>query len=253
MSPAISQLINHLSASGLSSRLFLVYHGNVVQWCYEPERALAFQALEFARTGKVRRIHFMKRGHELLTPNSFKPILLNMPPRIHLDHVKEVSNFALVPGSSDWRKNLHCNVLGAAMTPELDKVIHFARGIELPAPYEAKLEQIPHLDRPSTFLLMSNCRATLNVSLAECHPMVSLESEAVGTPCLRNPLLLDAYEEHPYVRLVEVADPASPVEISKKLSTILAMDRPELAETIADYLKCISATAHDCYGEFLGL
>ena len=253
LSPAMAQLISYFSSVGLSSRLYIVYHGNIVQWCYEPERASVLKALEFARTGAIKRIHFMKRDHEVLAPNTYRPILLNMAPIIPTPRSGTSSPFALVPGSSYWLKNLHCNVLGAALSEQIEKVIHFAHGITLPSPFSSKLEHVKHVDRPSTLRLMSLCGITLNVSLAECHPMVSLESEAVGTPCLRNPLFLDAHEEHPYVRLVEVKDTASPVEISRQASTLLSMRRTEIAELIGDYLYKINTTSELRYREFLEL
>ena len=253
MSDPIAQLIERISSSGLSSRMFLVYHGSAVQWCYEPEQKLAFRALEFARAGSIKRIHFLKAGHESLVANSYKPLLLNMAPKTEVRSARATSRSVLVPGSEGWIKNLHCNALGAAMTAGIDRVLHFSPSILLPASYARKLQHTPHIDRDATIRLMSCCSATLNVSLTECHPMVSLESEAVGTPCLRNPLLLDAHEDHPYVRLVEVSSPANPHEISRVLDRILTVPADETDEMIADYLERVKSTSADRYAEFLEL
>ncbi len=53
------------------------------------------------------------------------------------------------------------------------------------------------VDREGTFPLMAEIMVTLNVSPTETHQTVALESEAVGTPCLRARLFLDALEDHP--------------------------------------------------------
>lgn len=253
MSTAIAKLIHYLSANGLSSQLFIIYHGNVVQWCYGPERELALKAIELAQTGAVSRIHFLKKDHNIFVSKAYTPILLNMSPALPDRAIEVDSKSALVPGTTDWRKNLHCNALGAAITPEIEKVIHYSKSIQLPEPFSTKLQQTEPINRETTLRLMSFCRATLNVSLVECHPMVSLESEAVGTPCLRNKLMLDIHEDHPYVQLVEVNDASSPLEISKKLTRILSMNHRETVELIKDYLTLINRTAQTRYKEFLEL
>jgi hypothetical protein len=254
MSENASALIRRLSGAGLASSLFIVYHGNVVQWCYEPERRLAFQALELARKQEVKRIHFMRKDHQLAGPRSFAPLLLNMSPVVSFSPKRSAKHLnVLLPGTEDWRKNLHCNALGAAMTPGVNKILHYAKAVALPPPYQDRLERTEFLDRHATLRLMSLCSATLYVSLAECHPMVALESEAVGTPCLRNRLYLDAFEDHPYVRLVEVVDQASPVEVSTALKRVFYIQPTELCDLIGDYLSKINSMSLSRYKEFLEL
>ena len=81
--------------------------------------------------------------------------------------------------------------------------------------------------------------------------MVNLESEAVGTPCLRGPLNLDVHEDHPYVRLVSVSDPTSPFEIRDGIDHIAAVRTAELGEMISDYLKSINQVSLKRYLDFL--
>ena len=83
--------------------------------------------------------------------------------------------------------------------------------------------------------------------------MVNLESEAVGTPCLRNSLFLDTLEDHEYVRLVEVNDFANPAEICETLQRVTSVNRIEMLELIRDYLSQLNTTAMQRYADFLEL
>ena len=100
---------------------------------------------------------------------------------------------------------------------------------------------------------MASCIATLYVSVVECHPMVNLESEAVGTPCLRNSLFLDALEDHEYVRLVEVSDFANPAEVCERLQRVTSVKRTEMVDLIRDSLSQLNTTAMQRYADFLEL
>jgi hypothetical protein len=255
MSDAAALLVKRLSAAGLADRTFIVHHGGVAQWCYEPERKLAFQSITLAQQGHVRRFHILKRNHGLLGEKSFTPMLLNMSPVLAAGAVPPGPRAAAVflPGTEGWIKNLHGNALGAAMAAGVDEVLHYARKIVLPEPWRARLRHVPYVDRRGTFGLMASSLATLNVSLTECHPMVALESEAVGTPCLRARLFLDALEEHPYVRAVEVQDATSPFEIRDVLQRLLAIPEQEREGMIRDYLAAVNRISAERYGEFLGV
>ena len=255
MSDSAALLVRRLSAAGLAEQTFLVHHGGVAQWCYEPERKLAFQAIALAEEGHVKRFHILKRNHGLLGQKSFTPMLLNMSPVTGTPVVPHSRRAAAVflPGTEGWIKNLHGNALGAAMAAGVEEVLHYARKITLPEPWQARLKHVPYVDRRGTFGLMAGSLATLNVSLTECHPMVALESEAVGTPCLRGRLFLDALEDHPYVRTVEVEDATSPFEIRDVLQRVLDIPAREREEMISDYLTALNRVSAERYGEFLGL
>jgi hypothetical protein len=125
--------------------------------------------------------------------------------------------------------------------------------VKLPEPWQARLRHVRFVDREGTFRLMAESLATLNVSLTECHPMVALESEAVGTPCLRARLFLDALDDHPYVRAVEVEDATSPFEVRDVLRRVLGIPRPELKDMIGDYLTAVDRVSTSRYGDFLEL
>jgi hypothetical protein len=256
MSDHAALLIRRLSQQGLAGQTFLVHHGGLAQWCYAPERKLAFQAIALAREGHVKRFHILKRNHGLLGEKSYIPMLLNMSPLMPEGAAGPEGPRAaavFLPGTEGWIKNLHANALGAAMAEDAGEVLHYARGIALPEPWQERLRHVPYISRSGTFAHMAACRATLNVSLTECHPMVALESEAVGTPCLRARLFLDALEEHPYVRAVEVQDAASPFEIGLRLQYVLGIPEQECAAMIRDYQAALNEVSASRYKEFLGL
>lgn len=254
-SPNMVKLVNSLAGLGMAESIFIVYHGNIVQWCSDQERRFALSAIDLVKMGRAKKLHFMRAGNDFTGLASSNHLLLNMSPVVSQDYAGKArnANSVLVPGTSGWRKNIFCNALGAAMSPQVERVFHYAKDLTLPNPFGAKLERVTFVDRRTTLKLMSNCLATLYVSVVECHPMANLESEAVGTPCLRNPLFLDALEGHEYVRLVEVNDFANPSEISKKLLRAISVDRREMLDLIEDYLSKLNATAIQRYADFLDL
>jgi hypothetical protein len=255
MFEAAGMLIDSLAHAGASHLVHMVFHGNVAQWADRPERALALSAIEAAQAGKIRRIHFMQRGYAIAGRRSFLPMLLNAAPchrRPFADGSRR-GDVAFIPGTDSWRKNLHANAFGAALSPRISRVMHYAPDIRLPTPHGAKLREASYVDRGATFEMMARVGCTLNVSLVECHPMVGLESESVGTPCLRGRLNLDYGEDHEYVRLVQVDDPISPFEISKRLDAVLAVQDSERLAMVKDYAALMCRTSIERYKEFLEL
>jgi hypothetical protein len=253
MSANAAYLIRRMAEAGLSQQVYIVYHGNVAQWYFEPERKLAFEAIDLVRSGCVKRIHFMKRNHDMVEGKSYAPMLLNMSPVVSTkaSENSHSSGIAFMPGTNEWRKNLHCNALGAAMSPRVSTVLHYAKDVRLPSPHSEKLRHIRFVNRRSTLELMTTCMMTLYVSLVECHPMVNLESESIGIPCLRGPLNIDVLEDHPYVVLVRVSDPSNPFEIRDCVVRVADVPAAEIRELISDYLHRVNKTSLERYREFL--
>lgn len=248
-------LIDCLARAGASDMVYLVYHGNVAQWEDEQERRAALAAISLANGGKIRRLHFMQRHCPLGESRAFVPMLLNPSPKHHVPvgWGQSRDDVVFLPGTASWRKNLHVNALGAALSPAVSRVMHYARDLALPAPHDAKLRRASYVDRAATFGLMARVGCTLNVSLVECHPMVGLESESVGTPCLRGRLNLDAGEDHDYARLVRVEDPNSPYDVLRQLDRVLALPKQERLEMMRDYTAQMDTKSFERYREFLEL
>lgn len=248
-------LIAGMAQAGTSEMAYLVYHGNPAQWGERPERTAALAALSEAASGRLKRVHFMQRDCPLAGARSYLPMLVNHAPR----HAQAPGNglrqegVVFLPGTDIWRKNLHGNALGAALSPHVARVLHYAPDLVLPPPYSAKLRRASYTDRAATFGLMARAGCTLNVSLVECHPMVGLESESVGTPCLRGRLNLDAGEDHAYARLVRVDDPTNVFDIKIRLDSVFGVPQKERLEMIKDYTALMDQTSRSRYVEFLEL
>lgn len=253
--PCAVDLIDMMARAGASDIVHLVYHGNLAQWVEPVERARAIRVIEEAEAGRIKRVHFMQRNYPLAGKRSYVPMMINPAP-FHADPVRSdrrQMSTVFIPGTDTWRKNLHVNAYGAAASENVTRVLHYAPDIKLPKQLQRKLSLSTYLDRGATFSLMARVGCTLGVSLVECHPMVGLESESVGTPCLRGRLNLDHGEDHAYVRLVQVDDPLNPFDIRDRLDALLGMDLNERTEIIDDYTVMMNRVSINRYKEFLSL
>lgn len=259
MSGLMGQLVEELARQGMRDRIFVVFHGAPTQWCSAAEARYAFKCLELANSGKIRRLHVMKAGFEFPEPRLYRPMLFNLSPRLQeeesstLRDAREQRASVLIPGWSGWCKNIHTSALGAALSPRVDKILAFGRDLALPPPLGSKVEIVSFINREQTFSLFKAVPLVMNVSLADCHPMVNLEAQVHGTPCLRGRLFLDALEDHPYVRLTEVLDVSSPAEIRTGVERVLDVDRAERCALARDYQTASDRLALQRYHDFLEL
>lgn len=262
MSDVMGQLVDELAAQGMRDRLFVILHGAPSQWFSEPEARYAFRCLELARAGKIQRLHIMKAGFEFPEPRLYRPMLFNLPPRLSVEDIevdaevddqKRSNATALIPGWSGWRKNIHTNALGAALSTRVKEVWAFGSDLALPSPLDSKLRIVPFNGREQTFDLIKAATLAMNVSLVDCHPMIHLEAQALGKVCLRGPLFLDALEDHPYVRLTEVSDVSSPAAIRDAVDRVLDVPPDERLHLVRDYQAANDRIALQRYREFLDL
>jgi SAM-dependent methyltransferase len=251
------KLISILYHRGLQDCLYLVKHGSTEQWVYKAERDMALTAIELLRAGFVKKLHVMKPGFYFPVCGLFKPILFNMAPNlarsfpVKSSDIMQLRGVAFSAGWSNWRKNIHTNLMGAALSAKISAVWHHADNVKLPEPLNAKLVHKNFTTREETFHLMALASVSLNVSITDCHPMVNLESQALGRPCLRGNLHLDALESHPYVGLTMVPDASSIVEITAAIDRILAMPEDERRELTLDYQRQNDRVSRERYREFL--
>lgn len=262
MSDMLGALVDELAVQGLHERLYVSLHGAPSQWFSEAEARYAYKCLALARSGRIRRLHVMKAGFEFPAARLYHPMLFNLSPRVGTDVVEPLiasgkaqrhGACVLVPGWTGWRKNIHTNALGAALSPRVVEVLAFGNNLELPPPLNAKIRIVPFTSREHTFALMQAATLVMNVSLVDCHPMVHLEAQALGKACLRGPLFLDALEDHPYVRLTEVADVSSPGRVRAAVEQLLDVPRLERRGLVCDYQAASDRIALDRYHEFLEL
>ena len=256
MSDNMAVMVRILARIGFTDKLFLVHHGSPTQWVYQPERRYAFTHFELAREGLVRKLHIMKPDFDLPVDCLFRPMLFNMSPNLRERSINWAGQppkeaIAFIPGWRDFHKNIFTNAMGAALTDRIKEVWTYASDVELPSSLSQKIRAVPFVDRESTFRLFELASLTMNVSLVDCHPMLNLESQALGTPCLRGPLFLDALEDHPYVKLTSVSDPTSPRQIKEAVERVLQVSEHELRDMIFDYQAASDRHAIDRYREFL--
>ena len=250
------ELVKYLHEADLDDRLFLVFHGSPAQWWNSQERRLVFGMIELAQKGYFQRVHIMKAGMEIPGVPLFEPLLYNISPKHGLRTVETIPperTVAFAPGWGNWIKNVFGNALGASLSERIDQVWAFAADLQLPSPLDNKLKILKPSDREGTFKCYLAADLSLNVSLIDCHPMVNVECQSVGRACIRSDLKLDRYEDHDYVKLVQVENNNSPLEIKLAVERTLNVPKPELADMTLDYQAKIDALALSRYVEFLGL
>ena len=247
-------LIKWFHHVGLSEKVYLIFHGSPAQWWNDIERKYVFDMIRLAQNGLIHRVHIMKRGMELPGVRLFSPLLYNISPN-HSHAELEIGRSdcvsAFVPGWGNWIKNVFGSALGASLSENVDEVWAFAEGLQLPNPLNEKLLILKPTDRQETFRRYLSSHLTLNVSLIDCHPMVNVESQSLGRPCVRADLNLDAFEDHEYVKIVNVGHNNSPADIRNAVDRTLSVPKLEMKDMLADYQSKIDQISIERYIDFL--
>ncbi|MBS7695765.1 MULTISPECIES: class I SAM-dependent methyltransferase [unclassified Chelatococcus] len=249
-------IVEGLAGQGFGERMFLVHHGGTTQWINNRERHYAFGVIDLLRRGRLRKAHFMRPGFDFPVCGLFRPLLFNLSPQHGASDCfrsDPLPATVFAPGWAGWIKNVSTNVLGAALSPSVEKIWVYAEDLALPPPLDAKLQHIQFRDREDTFRRMAASQMCLNASLIDCHPVVNLEAQSLGRPCIRGPLFLDALEDHPYVRLTQVDDVSAATEVRAAIERVLDIPRDEREHLTRDYQAQSNAIAIDRYREFLEL
>lgn len=249
----MSKVVSYLSKMGLGDELYIVKHGSPAQWGYEPERRAAFEVLELAKAGRVRRVHFMKAGFEIFVPRIFKPLLFNMSPLFQdfpsLNDVEQGSSIVFAPGWAE--KNLYTGLMAACTSKLVDRIWIYANGVEIPNSVGNKVVHHKYLNREQTFDLIKSSSICMNASVIDSHPMVNIEAQSLGKACIRGRLNLDFLEDHPYVRLTETNNAMSIEDVRNTVERVLAVPKAEMKELTCDYQANSDSVARRRYLEFL--
>ena len=221
----VIRTVRHVAGKGI--RTVLVWHGSTAQFFLPVERDGFATALELRRRCDVDVLMCVKPEMELLNPSIHPETLINLPPTLNACgpvHSRATGN-VLVPMPDDWWKNPSTNVIAAARTPGVTRVYTTAP-LEQPKSYGLKVpvESLGRLSRDRLFRVLGRVDAVLNVSLADCQPMTSLEALAHGVPCLTGPIGLGDLDLHPYQQMVQVAGTASLRSISSALHEVLRLN-----------------------------
>ncbi len=237
--------------------MFGVWHGTAAMWCWEPERKFFQLMAKLLANGVLRRFNAIRRGMEVAAPGeNFAKQLLNPVPSCSVRRHGARRSQAAIAFSPSWNllhKNLGTNLAAAGASERVGEIWVMAEDAVHVAACDKPLRRLPPQDQMKIIQTMSAADIVLNVSVVDCHPMVDLEALAARTPCLRGPLFLDVLEDHPYVRLTEVANPLSIADIRSRLDEVLASPQAEVDAMMEDYAGALSRLAVDRYAEFLEL
>lgn len=256
-SSPMEAFIRAIRATGVE-HVYLVWHGAAAMWVFEDERKLALQALGLVRKGVVRRMQGMRRGmDEVIGSRAYSPQLLNLAPNVPSSPLrtqgKRDRRIVLSPSWNLLHKNLVTNLLAAQFNARVSEFWTMANDLSLGNHMSSKLRVLGPRGGRAMLDTMRSVDLISNVSIVDCHPMVDQEALAVGVPCLRGPLFLDALEDHPYVRSTEVANPLSVHDISAAMDRVFDIGVDEMRGMITDYAQRIRAVSLDRYIEFLEL
>lgn len=248
--------IRGLAAAGYED-VFLVWHGAPAMWVNKEERELIDRALQLARLGFIRRLHGMRPGtHLALGRAAWIPQIYNMPPNYRSRFKSRMRGERTIAFAPSWNlihKNLFTNVAAAVAAHEIDEVWTLASGFTLPGLPEKEIKSLPKLDQVQMLETMELSSIVLNASIVDCHPMVELEALASGTPAVRGRLGLDALEDHEYIRLTQVSDPLSVLDIRSVIERVLRTPHDEIQDMMASYSKELVKLSFDRYSEMLGI
>lgn len=255
MSNPMAYLLRSFKSLGIE-HLYIVWHGTTSQLSYKNERDLFNIAMILVKEKTIRRFHAIRRGlQDFIGPLHFKEQLLNIPPKIDRFKISFSHNqteaIAFSPSWNTIGKNLYGNIFAAQMNNRISKIWVLAEDLCLPQMRNSKVEKVSTQNKFEIFNYFEAVDITLNATLIDCHPMVNLESLAVGTPAIQGPLFLDVLEEHPYTQLVTVKNPLSVQDISKAIDNVLSFPSEELQEIMKDYSKILIEIAINRYSEFL--
>lgn len=256
MSESMSVLAVALKRAGFD--LYLVWHGAAAMWMWETERKLFELAAKLHSRGVLRGINLMRAGTDIVLEKrgAFRKQLLNVPPRVHhlRASVRRTQNaIAFSPSWNLLHKNLTTNLAAAYAAERVGTVWAMASDAVVVSHVKKKFVRLPARERAQMLQTMAAADVVLNVSIIDCHPMVDLEALAVGTPCIRGSLFLDALEDHPYVRATEVRNVLSVEALATTIDRVLAIPGAEMDAMIDDYRQSITRIALDRYVEFLEL
>ncbi len=243
-------------AWGKDIRIQVVWHGSTAQFANPFELEWFGQILSLRKRGVVDAFGAVKPGLSLLDDALFVAPLLNLPPRLDREPNRSSAvRSAFIVAPTNWHKNFYTALFAAAGSERIDEVLVTSE-VELPTSLHlrARLRVVGQLGRDALFQLIEGSTAVLNPSLSECQPMIALESLALGVPCVTGPLGLGALDEHPYQRLVQLADVGSLGLVRTGLERVLELREgaPELLrEMMESYRVLLRSAAIERLAEFL--
>lgn len=244
------------AVSGTGIDCYLVWHGSLSQLVLKPEVLFFERALRACQRGNFRRAHMLKADMGMVFPRAYEPMLLNCAPVT--DRRRLVPAFAgqrriaLVAAYPNMHKNVHSNLVGAALSNSIHEIFHYSE-IRGTIPIISRCKQIPYNGHHQHISFLHEIDVNMNITTIDCHPMVDMEALGAGAMVLSGPLFLDALTKHPFTTLSVIANPFNVREIAKRLDYLSAMNNAELQEIISNYSSEVTSISRERYAEFLHL
>ena len=252
---AIARELNNRFKGDLAQ--FYVGHVNSAQLEYYFEMDMQALLVAAFKEGIFSRIGSVKPGFHHVFSGCFEPTIINLPPIDPFQEAKppkKEANSLFMPLETGWRKNLWTNMIAALQAPGVEKIytVNWPKGLD--ALFEMDRVQVTgFLDRQGMFQRMARSEIVLNMTLAECQPMIQLEAMAVGTPALMGALDIPELKDE-WAQMTEVSPADTPEHLINaliKLKEAMKTDERAVYAMMADHLERRSVLGLNRLSEFL--
>lgn len=253
------RIVEALRRHSPKTRLYVIWHGNLMQLGESAEWLGLQSVLAWARDGVVERVGFVKQGmaevfaQRGIATGFIKNFVKQIPdgPSLAMDNGPHLGLWAVEP---IWRKLPYTMIAAASLVPNAQL---WAAGQNRRAEAVAKLVGVPYhpLARgpvPQAEMPKQLARLHLNlyVTLSECAPMLPLESLAVGVPCLTGPTS-HLFEDNAFLHQhLVVAYPDQPRKLANSIALALEQ-RETIVEAYRSYAPMYAEQAKRALIEFL--
>lgn len=271
------RLARALRAKSPETGICLIWHGTTAQFHYDFEPETLTLGLALRREGVIDTIAGVKPDIHLASDLIEPLTMINVPPNVGPwpRTLRTEQMVALLPASTDWRKNFYTNLYAALHVPEIERVhcfndhIHYGAFLNGAAFFEHNVlknmaggghDKIVvregHQSRAELFAALAGADLCFYATLSECQPMVALEALAFGVPCLTCELGLGAIDAHLFARLTQVRHTDNIRVLADAAGTLVGEIRRDpgaLAEAMADYGTLVRRESLARYAALLGL
>jgi hypothetical protein len=244
-SSGYDDLLRGVRSARQDIKTYSVWHGGPSQF----DDKLVYRSFEhlwkLKRTGLLDKIAMVKGGMQKMSSDFFSELVFNYPPYIikHED-VSAEAGAVLVPLRPIYRKNIYSNLLAAKMSDDVNLIYTTSKvplfGGLLSDENIRVLNNGKGLSRYEMFEYYNRVQLVMNVTMAECQPMVFLESLSFGVPCLIGPNSFGHLDGHEYKKLIEVVRPDVLTDIINAIKNVKAQSEKDprgLNDMMVDYSK----------------
>ncbi|WP_197274591.1 glycosyltransferase family A protein [Novosphingobium sp. AAP83] len=251
-------LIYLRSVLGPMVKFYVVSHVTAAMFGNYFETVVITRLLNRLTFGILNGIASVKPGFSKVVEGFWDNTIVNFAPKIPMRARQILSRSeAYVPLDIGFHKNLFTNIVAGSLAKNVDvvKTANFPKGLENIHNLH-KLRLVGYLRGQDLLDEMARSTVTLNATLAECQPMVQLESFAVGTPAITGPLYVAEFARDPLIALCTTYHLDNSALLSKDIEKVIGVVRDDpkgIEQMIVAHLECRHAVATQSYAEFLEL